>query len=89
MSIAKKKKKIVSSYIYDKRDDIDFYKVNSSFSFLDCDVPRRVWYIRNLLGLLDSVIMLRLLLIFAYLYFFHRAKQMFNGQTSPAGLLVS
>ena len=32
----------VSSKIYDKRDDFDFYIVR--FPFLDCDVPRRPSY---------------------------------------------
>ena len=41
----------VSSKISDKCDDFDFDIVN--FPFLDADIPR------NLLGLLESVIMLR------------------------------
>ena len=45
----------VSSKIYDKRDDFDFDIVN--FPFLDGDVPRRTFL--NLLGLLESAIMLR------------------------------
>ena len=51
----------VSSKIYDKRDDFDFDIVN--FSFLDGDVPRlvllMVYTFRNLLGLLESAIMLQ------------------------------
>ena len=50
----------VSSKIYDKRDDFDFDIVN--FPFLEGDVPRSVSYglnICNLLGLLESAIMLR------------------------------
>ena len=52
----------VSSKIYDKRDDFDFDIVN--FPFLDGDVPRRASYhmvytFRNLLGLLESAIMLQ------------------------------
>ena len=52
----------VSSKIYDKRDDFGFDTVN--FPFLDSDVPRRASYImvftfRNLLGLLESAIMLQ------------------------------
>ena len=50
----------VSSTIYDKRDDFDFDIVN--FPFLDGGVPRRASYgvyIRNLLGLLESAIMLQ------------------------------
>ena len=46
----------VSSKIYDKRDDFDFDIVN--FPFLDGDVPRRASF-RNLLGLLESAIMLQ------------------------------
>ena len=51
---------IRSSKIYDKHDDFDFDIVN--FPFLDGDVPRRASYgvsFRNLLGLLESAIMLR------------------------------
>ena len=52
----------VSSKIYDKRNDFDFDIVN--FPFLDGDVPRRASYgvqytFLNLLGLLESAIMLR------------------------------
>ena len=49
----------VSSKIYDKRDDFDFDIVN--FPFLDGDVPRASYgvYISNLLGLLESAIMLQ------------------------------
>ena len=53
----------VSSKIYDKRDHFDFDIVN--FPFLDGDVPRRASYgvyiciFRNLLGLLESAIMLQ------------------------------
>ena len=48
----------VSSKIYDKRDDFDFDIEN--FPFLDGDVPRRAVYtFRNLLGLLESAIMLQ------------------------------
>ena len=51
----------VSSKIYDKRDDFDFDIVN--FPFLDGVVPRRTSYMvstfRNLLGLLESAIMLQ------------------------------
>ena len=52
----------VSSKIYDKRDDFDFDIVN--VPFLDGDVPRRASYgvyitFRNLLGLLESAIMLQ------------------------------
>ena len=50
----------VSSKIYDKRDDFDFDIVN--FPFLDGDVPRRASYcdsFRNLLGLLESAIILQ------------------------------
>ena len=46
----------VSFKIYDKRDDFDFDIVN--FPFLDGDVPRRASF-RNLLGLLESAIMLQ------------------------------
>ena len=49
----------VSFIIYDKRDDFDFDIVN--FPFLDGDFPRRAFYgvtFRNLLGLLESAIML-------------------------------
>ena len=46
----------VSSKMYDKRDDFDFDIVN--FPFLDSDVLRRASF-RNLLGLLESAIMLR------------------------------
>ena len=48
------------SKIYDKRDDFDFDIVN--FPFLDGDVPRRASYgvyISQLLGLLESAIMLQ------------------------------
>ena len=48
------------SKIYDKRDDFDFDTVN--FPFIDGDVPRRAScgeIFRNLLGLLESEIMLR------------------------------
>ena len=50
----------VSSKIYDKRDDFDFDALN--FPFWDGDVPRRasmVYTFRNLLGLLESAIMLQ------------------------------
>ena len=49
----------VSSRIYDKRDDFDFDIVN--FPFLDGDVPRLLmaYTFHNLLGLLESTIMLR------------------------------
>ena len=51
----------VFSKIYDKRDDFDFDIVN--FPFLDGVVPRRASYMvstfRNLLGLLESAIMLQ------------------------------
>ena len=44
--------------LYYKRDDFDFDIVN--FPFLDGDVPRRASYtFRNLLGLLESAIMLQ------------------------------
>ena len=44
--------------IYDKRDDFYFDIVN--FPFSDGDVPRLMVYtFRNLLGLLDSAIMLQ------------------------------
>ena len=46
----------VSSKIYDKRDDFDFDTVN--FPFLDGDVPM-VYTFRNLLGLLESAILLQ------------------------------
>ena len=45
----------VSSKSYDKRDDFNFDIVN--FPFLDGDVPLRTFL--NLLGLLESAIMLR------------------------------
>ena len=48
---------LVSSKIYDKSDDFDFVIVK--FPLLDCDVPRRAYTFRNLIGLLESVIMLR------------------------------
>ena len=50
---------IVSTKIYDKRDDFDFYRVN--FPFLDCDVPRapHIGYIY--LSLLDSPELLQIL----------------------------
>ena len=47
----------VSSKIYDKRDDFDFDIVN--FPFLDGDVLLMLYTFRNLLGLLESAIMLR------------------------------
>ena len=50
----------VSSKIYYKRDDFDFDIVN--FPFLDGDIPRRTSYgvyISQLLGLLESAIMLQ------------------------------
>ena len=48
----------VSSKIYGIRDDFAFGVVN--FPFLDAAVPRRASYtFRNLLGLLESAIMLR------------------------------
>ena len=51
----------VSSKIYDKRDDFDFDIVN--FPFLGGDVPHRASYgvftFRNLLGLLESAIMVQ------------------------------
>ena len=51
----------VSSKIYDKRDDFDFDIVN--FPVFDGDVPRRASYgvhtFLNLLGLLESAIMLQ------------------------------
>ena len=50
----------VSSKIHDKRDDFEFDIVN--FPFLDGDVPRlllMVYTFRNLLGLLESAIMLQ------------------------------
>ena len=50
----------VSSKLYDKRDDFDFDIVN--FPFLDGDVPRlllMVYTFHNLLGLLESAIMLQ------------------------------
>ena len=37
---------LVSSKMYDKRDDFDFYIVN--FQFLDGDVPRRASYSVNI-----------------------------------------
>ena len=43
--------------MYDKRDDFDFDIVN--FPFLDGDVPLMVYTFRNLLGLLESAIMLQ------------------------------
>ena len=50
----------VSSKLYDKRDDFGFDIVK--FPFLDGDVPRRASYgvyISNLLGLLESAIVLQ------------------------------
>ena len=71
----------VSSKIYDKRDDYDFDIVN--FPFLDGDVPRRASY---------DVYILQLIRFGRdgnHVADFNCAKQMFNSQTSSAGLLVS
>ena len=66
----------VSSKIYDKRDDIDFDKVN--FPFLDCDVPRRASY-----GVYISHF-IRFARVCNHVADFN-ARNMFNSQTSPAG----
>ena len=55
---------IVSTKIYDERDDFDFDIVN--FSFLDGDVPRRplmVYIYRNLFALPKHLRMLLTLLL--------------------------
>ena len=70
----------VSFKIYDKRDDFDFDIVNFPFFWMVTFlvVLLMVYTFRNLLGLLESVIMLQT-----------STLEMFNGKTSPTGLSVS
>ena len=72
---------LVSSKIYDKRDDFDFDIANFPFLWMVTflAVLLIVYTFRNLLGLLESAIMLRT----------STRENKFNGLFSPAGLSVS
>ena len=72
---------LVSSKIYDKRDDFDFDKVN--FPFLDGDIPRSTSY-----GVYISQF-IRFARLSSHVADFYACKKTFNCQTSPKGLSVS